>query len=89
MASIAKDMYSSAKAPPPTVSIFPRYLMNISMRNGISLLSTLMCLVFNVKEIVKKMLEGTVTLPNKYGKSAKDSVLGYREEQLTLDGAEM
>ena len=63
--------------------------MNISMRNGISMLSTLMCLVFNVKEIVKKVLEGTVTLPNKYGKPAEDSVLGYREEQLTLDGAAM
>jgi hypothetical protein len=59
------------------------------MTNGISLLSTLMCPVFNVKEIVKKVLEGIVTLPNKYGKPAKDSVLGYREEQLTLNGPEM
>jgi hypothetical protein len=44
----------------------------------------LMCLVHNVKKIVKKVLEGTVTLPGKYSKLIEGAMLVYREEQLTL-----
>ena len=47
-----------------------------------------MCLVHNVKKIVKKVLEGTVSLPEKYGKLIEEAMLGYKEEQLTLVGAE-
>jgi transposase len=43
----------------------------------------LMCLVHNVKKIVKKVLEGTVHLPGKYSKLIEEAMLGYREEQLT------
>jgi hypothetical protein len=45
----------------------------------------LMCLVHNVKKIVKKVLEGMVSLPGKYSKLIEEGTLVYREEQrLTL-----
>ena len=47
---------------------------------------SLMCLVHNVKKIVKKVLEGTVSLPGKYSKLIEEAMVGYREEQLTLVG---
>ena len=50
---------------------------------------SLMCLVHNVKKIVKKVLEGTAILPGKYSKLIEDAMLGYREEQLTLVGAKV
>jgi len=50
---------------------------------------SLMCLVHNVKKIVKRVLDGTVSLPGKYNKLIEDAVLGYRKEQLTLAGAEV
>ena len=50
---------------------------------------SLMCLVHNVKKIVRKVLEGTVSLPGKYNKLIEEAVLGYRQEQLTLVGAEV
>jgi transposase len=50
---------------------------------------SLMCLVHNVKRIVKRVLDGTVRLPGKYDKLIEEAVLGYREEQLTLVGAEV
>ena len=43
-------------------------------------------LVHNVKKIVKKVLEGTVSLPGKYSKPIEVAVLGYSEERLTLAG---
>jgi transposase len=49
---------------------------------------SLMCLVHNVKKIVKKALDGTVHLPGKYNK-AEEAAWAYREEQLTLVGAEV
>ena len=42
----------------------------------------------NVKRIVKRVLDGTVSLPGKYSKLIGEAVLGYREEQLTLVGTE-
>jgi len=48
-----------------------------------------MCLVHNVKKIVKKVLDGTVSLPSKYSKLIEEAMLGYKEEQLTLVGAEV
>ncbi len=49
---------------------------------------SLMCLVHNVKEIVNKVLDGTVSLPGKYSKLIEEGVLGYREgRRLTLVGA--
>ena len=50
---------------------------------------SLMCLVHNVKKIVKRVLDGTVSLPGKYNKLIEEAVLGYREEQLALVGAEV
>ena len=50
---------------------------------------SLMCLVHNVKKIVKKVLRGTVSLPGKSSKLIGEAMLGYREEQLTLVGAEV
>jgi hypothetical protein len=50
---------------------------------------SLMCLVHNVKKIVKKVLDGTVSLLGRYSKLIEESTLGYREEQLTLVGAEV
>jgi len=50
---------------------------------------SLMCLVHNVKKIVKRVLDGTVSLPGKYNNLIEGAVLGYREEQLTLAGAEV
>ena len=49
----------------------------------------LMCLVHNVKKVVKKVLDGTVSLPGKYGKLIEEVMLGFTEEQLTLVGAEV
>jgi transposase len=49
----------------------------------------LMCLVHNVKKIVKKALEGTVSLPGKYSRLIEEAMLEYKEEQLTLVGAEV
>jgi transposase len=49
----------------------------------------LMCLVHNVKKIVRKVLEGTVSLPGKYDKLIEEAVLGYREKRLTLVGAKV
>jgi hypothetical protein len=40
-----------------------------------------MCLAYNVKKIVKKVLERSVSLPGKYGKLIEVGVLGYREER--------
>ena len=49
-----------------------------------------MCLMHNVKKIAKKVLEGAVSLPGKYGKLIEEAMLGYREERrLTLVGAEV
>jgi transposase len=50
---------------------------------------SLMCLVHNVKRIVKRVLDGTVRLPGKYDKLIEEAALGYREEQWTLVGAEV
>ena len=46
----------------------------------------LMCLVHNVKKIVKKVLQGTITLPGRYSKLIEEAILRYREDQLTLVG---
>jgi autonomous glycyl radical cofactor GrcA len=45
---------------------------------------SLMCLVHNVKKIVKRVLDATVSLPRKYNKLIEQAVLGYKEDQLTL-----
>jgi len=49
----------------------------------------LMCLVHNVKKIVKRVLECTVSLPGKYDKLIEEAIPRYRQEQLTLVGAEV
>ncbi len=49
-----------------------------------------MCLVHNVKKLAKRVLEDTVHLPEKYSKPIEVAMLlGYREERLTLVGAEV
>jgi transposase len=48
---------------------------------------SLMCLVHNVKKIVKRVLDGTVSLPGKYSKMIDEALSKYREKQLTLVGA--
>ena len=48
---------------------------------------SLLCLVHNVKKIVKRVLDGTVSLPGKCDKLIEKAVLGYREKQLTPVGA--
>lgn len=51
-----------------------------------------MCLVHNVKKIVKKVLEGAVYLPGEYSKPIELAIPGYRKkdtEKLTLVGAEV
>ena len=45
---------------------------------------SLMCLVHNVKKIVKRVLDGTVSLAGKHDKMIEEAMLGYREEQLAL-----
>jgi hypothetical protein len=39
----------------------------------------LMCLVHNVKKIIKRVLNGTVRLPGRYGKLIEEAVWVYRE----------
>jgi hypothetical protein len=46
----------------------------------------LMCLVHNVKKIVKKVLQGTLTLPGRYSKLIEEAMPGYREDKLLLVG---
>jgi len=41
---------------------------------------SLMCLVHNVKKVVKGVLAGSVNLPDKYSRLAHMATLGYREE---------
>jgi hypothetical protein len=50
---------------------------------------SLMCLMHNVKKIMKKGLQGTISLPRKYSKLIEEAMSGYREEQLTLVGVSM
>jgi len=40
-----------------------------------------LCLVHNVKKIVKRVLDGTVSLPGKYDKLIEEAVLACREKQ--------
>ena len=49
----------------------------------------LMCLVHNVKNIVKKVLQGTLSLPGKYSKLIEETMPRYGAELLTLVGAEV
>jgi transposase len=49
----------------------------------------LMCLVHNVKKIVKKVLQGTLSLPGKYSKLIEETMPRYGAELLTLVGAEV
>jgi hypothetical protein len=49
----------------------------------------LMCLGHNVKKIVKKVLQGTITLPERYSKLIEEAMPGYGEKRLTLVGAEV
>jgi transposase len=44
----------------------------------------LMCLVHNVKKVVKRVLAGSVNLPNKYSRLSHMVTLGYQEEVLIL-----
>ena len=46
----------------------------------------LMCLVHNVKKIVKKVLQGTITLPGRYSNLFEEAVPGYREDQFSSVG---
>ena len=46
----------------------------------------LMCLVHDVKKIVKKVLQGTINLPGRYSKLTGEAMSGYREDQLALVG---
>ena len=48
-----------------------------------------MCLVHNVKKIVKKVLEDTVHLPKKYSKTIEVAMERYSGKWLTLVGAEV
>jgi len=50
---------------------------------------SLLCLVHNIRKIVKRVLDNTVSLPGKYDKLIEEVSLGYREKQLTLVGAEV
>jgi len=45
---------------------------------------SLMCLVHNVKKVVKGVLVGSVNLPDKYSGLAHMATLGYREEEPIL-----
>ena len=51
----------------------------------------LMWLVSNGKRIVKKVLQGTLTLPGRYSKLIEEAILGCGEEQkqLTMVGAKV
>ena len=44
----------------------------------------LMCLVHNMKKIVKKVLQGTLTLPGRYSNLTEEAMPGYRKDQLSL-----
>ncbi|MFC1982618.1 transposase [Chloroflexota bacterium] len=48
---------------------------------------SLLCLVHNVKKIVKRVLDGTVSLPGKYNRLIEGALLGYSKKQLTPAGA--
>jgi hypothetical protein len=49
----------------------------------------LMCLVHNVKKIVKEVLEGAVHLSGECSKRIEIAIPGYRGKRLTLVGAEV
>jgi transposase len=50
---------------------------------------SLLCLVHNVKKIVNRVLDGTVSLPGKSDKLIEEAVLGCREKRFALVGAEV
>jgi len=50
---------------------------------------SLLCLVHNVKKIIKRVLDGTVSMRGKCNKLIEEAVLEYREKQSTLVGAEV
>ena len=45
-----------------------------------------MCLVHNVKKIVKKVLQATLTLPGRYSNLIEEAMPGYRKDKLPLVG---
>lgn len=45
-----------------------------------------MCLVHNVKKIMKKVLQGTITLPERYSNLIEEAMPIYRGDQLPLVG---
>jgi hypothetical protein len=45
-----------------------------------------MCLVHNVKKIVKKVFQSTLTLPGRYSDLIEEAMPGYRENKLPLVG---
>ena len=45
-----------------------------------------MCLVHDVKKIMKKVLQGTITLPERYSNLIEEAMPGYRGDQLPLVG---
>ena len=50
---------------------------------------SLICLVHNVKRIVKRMLDGTVNFPGKCNNLIGDALSGHWEEHLALAGVEV
>lgn len=64
---------------------------SMSLRGSVKVRAefSLMCLVHNLKKIVKKVLEGTVSLPGKYSKLIEEAVGAYGETQFTLVRAEV
>ena len=46
----------------------------------------LMCLVHNVKKIVKRVFQGTLFLPRRYSNLIEEAMPGYRKDQLPLVG---
>ena len=46
----------------------------------------LMCLVHNVKKIVRKVLQGALTLSRKHSNLIEEAIPGYRKDKLPLVG---
>ena len=48
-----------------------------------------MCLVDNVRKLIKEVIDGTVSLSRNYGKLIEEAMLGSREGRLALARAKL
>lgn len=78
--------------PLPDTRVWDGRKLSLGLRGSVKVWGEflLMCLVNNMKKTVKRMLDGTVSLPGNYNKLMGETVLRFRgDRRLTSVGAEV